>query len=314
MSKITIIGLGLIGTSIGLALKHKDSEFEIMGHDRKNDAVVQARKLNAIDKSHWNLISACEEADLILLAIPAAGIPPTLEAIKQDLKPGCLIMDTAPIMRQPLAAAATLPGNVYYISSNPILPAERNQPSADLFTEISWVLSPTPDTDPSVIQVASDIITALGAQPFFLDPDEHDGLMAVVEGIPMILAATLLNATGSSSAWREIRRIAGSQFETTSYLPDFLPEELAQPLLPNSANLSHWLDILIAELENWKSDLQDKNEDALKARFEKAIDLRTQWLNIRSKNRWEAPDRIEDTPSFWRRLMGMRRRSPRRSS
>lgn len=314
MSKITIIGLGLIGASIGLALKRENSDFEIMGHDRNNDAIVQARKIGAIDKSHWNLISSCEDADLILLTIPAAGIPPTLEAIKQDLKPGCLIMDTAPTMRQPLTAASVLPANVYYISTNPILPAERNQPSAELFREISWALSPTPDTAAAVIQIASDMIIALGAHPFFLDPDEHDGLMAVVEGIPMILAASLLNATGSSNAWREIRRMAGSQFETTSTLPDFLPEELAQPLLPNSTNLNHWLDILIAELQSWQADLRDENEDALQARFEKAIDLRTQWLKIRTKNRWEEPDRLENTPSYWRRLIGMRKRSRRRSS
>lgn len=312
MSKITIVGLGLLGTSIGLSLKREEQTFEIMGHDRDNNATVRARKMGAIGESHWNLISACEDADLILLTIPAAGIPPTLEAIRQDLKPGCLIMDTAPIMRPLITAAAVLPANVHFLSTNPILPAERNRPSADLFQETSWAMSPTPETSSAVIKLATDMVAALGATPFFLGADEHDGLMAVVEGIPTILAASLLNTAGSSDAWREIRRIAGSQFENTSTLPDFLPEDLTQPLLPNIPHIRYWIDRIITELEGWKVDLQESDETRMQSRFEKAIDLRTQWLNVRNKNRWEEPDRPEDKPSFWRQLIGMRQAPPRR--
>ncbi len=312
MSQITIVGLGLLGASIGLSLKSEDNTFEIMGHDRDNDAVVRAKKMGAIDKSHWNLISSCENADLIVLAIPAAGIPPTLQAIRQDLKPGSLIIDTAPIMRPMIEAAAVLPDNVHYLSTNPILPAERQQPSAELFQDISWALCPTPETNAAVIKLVSDMVKTLGASPFFLDADEHDGLMAVVDNMPMILAASLLNASGSSSAWREIRRMAGSQFEASSYLPEFLPEELSQPLMPNARHLQHWIDRIIVELEGWKVDLQEEDEAHLQARFEKAIDLRTEWLNIRAKNRWEEPERPEDKPSFWRQLIGMRQPTSRR--
>ncbi len=311
MSNITIVGLGLLGTSMGLAFKSKPNEFTITGHDRDNDAVVRAKKLGAIDKSHWNLVAACEDADLIVLAIPAAGVAPTLQAIRQDLKPGCLIIDTAPEMRAMIEAAEVLPDNVHYLSTNPILPAARNTPSAELFDGISWALAPTPDTHASVIKLASDMVKSLGATPFFLDADEHDGLMAVVESLPMILAASLLNTTGSDDAWREIRRMAGSQFENSSFLPEFLAEDLTQPILPHAPHLRVWLERLIAELEGWKDDLAEPDATRLQARFEKAIDVRTQWLKIRDKNRWDEPDRPEDKPSFWRQLIGMRQPSSR---
>lgn len=309
MSQITIIGLGLIGISLGLALKKEERSYTIIGHDKENDAVARAKKSGAIDKSHWNLISACEEADLILLAIPAAGIRPTLEAIREDLKPGCLIMDTATIKVPVLEAAEVLPDSVHFVGSNPILTASSHltadEASADLFQNISWALCPTTTTSADAIQVAANLVTALGAQPFFLDPAEHDGLMAVVDATPTVLSAAFMNTTANNPAWREIRRMAGGQFETVTYLPDFEPNDLSEAVLTNRIGVAYWIDMLMAELTAWKEDLEAGEDEAVTQRFSDAIDSRSQWLRMRERGDWDERERPEDAPSFWKRMFGI---------
>ena len=95
--RITIIGLGLIGGSIGLALRASEAASAVIGHDIEPNASKKAKKLGAVDKSDWNLISACEESDLIILAIPLSGIEDTLTAIGPYLRPGCVIRPRRPI-------------------------------------------------------------------------------------------------------------------------------------------------------------------------------------------------------------------------
>ncbi len=121
-SKIAIIGLGLIGNSIGLGLGKESRDFEIVGHDKDSAAASQSKKLKAVDKTEWNLISACSNADLVILALPAAAIRDTLKAVAGELKPGAIVLDTASI-KAPVQAWASelLPDTVLFIGTNPVL-------------------------------------------------------------------------------------------------------------------------------------------------------------------------------------------------
>ena len=316
-SQITIIGLGLIGTSLGLALQRNENDFLIVGHDKDRSATSQAKKLGAIDKSDWNLINACDTADLILLAIPAAGIPPTLEIISGDLKPGCLIIDTATIKSPILEAATVLPDNVHFVGGDPVLSASNltiEDASADLFKDGSWALCPTADTAPDAIRIASDLVISVGAHPFFLDAAEHDGLMAAVDGMPTLLSAAVVQAVSQSPAWREIRRMAGSQFETITQLPGFSPADFATAVQGNRDNIVYWIDAMIEELTEWKYALQGAEEEAIIKRFADAIERRDQWLALRAKGEWEVSGSVQETPSLWRQMFGFGgRRSPDKS-
>ena len=313
-SQITIVGLGLIGTSLGLALQQNENDFVIVGHDKERSAVSRAKKLGAIDDSNWNLVNACDKADLIILAIPAAGIAPTLNFIHEDLKPGCLIIDTATIKTPIMEAATVLPDNVHFVGGDPVLPEGNltvEDASADLFKNGSWALCSSASTAPDAIRIASDLIFSIGAQPFFLDAAEHDGLMAAVDGIPTLLAAAVMNAVGNGPAWRETRRMAGEQFETITQLPDFTPEDLSAAVQGNRSNIVHWIDAMIAELGDWKHALQGANEEVVTERFAEALDLRNQWLALRAKGDWDAPTLSQETPSLWKQMFGFGgRRAP----
>jgi len=307
--QITIVGLGLIGTSFGLALKrHKRSDLFIVGHDKEPMAVASAKEKGAIDGSHWNLVAACAQADIILLALPAAAIPATLEAIRQDLKPGCCLLDTASIKTPVLEAARVLPDHVHFIGGNPILarsgPRTAADATADLFERTAWVLCPQPETMPEAVETVADLVSLVGARPFFLDATEHDGLMAAVEGLPVLLAAALTNALGESPGWRELRRLAGSRFETASTLPTGEPAAISADLAANRSNILRWLDCLMAQLEEWRQDLAAADAESLAGRLAQADTLRRQWLQARTSGEFEDRPPPTELPTYWSRFFG----------
>ncbi|NOX60594.1 MAG: prephenate dehydrogenase/arogenate dehydrogenase family protein [Chloroflexi bacterium] len=314
-SQITIIGLGLVGASLGLAIKKNNPDFLIVGHDKQREASKRAREAGAVDKDHWNLIAACENADMVVLAIPAGEIPPTLEALKQDLKPGCLTLDTASIKRPVLEAARILPETVHFVGTNPILlagGADASDASADLFKGCPWAICATSTTSADAIQVTADMVKMVGAQPFFLDADEHDGLMAAVDGMPLVVAAAMMNLTAQSPAWRELWRVAGSRYEIATHLPDLSAGELAAVSLSNADNIVHWIDALTTELRGWRDALTEKDEDALVERFDTALTGLGQWFKMRQSGDWDAlerPSLMEETGILRRIFLGASFRS-----
>ena len=145
--QVAIVGTGCIGTSIGLALSQSDQPFYIVGHDKDLSHAKTARKLKAVDKTDWNLIGACEGADVIVLAIPMNGIEDTLRAVAPHLKEGCVVTDTATLKGQVVTwAEEILPetvssGAMRVRLSGTVLGSNS---SASLSCLVSWISSSAP--------------------------------------------------------------------------------------------------------------------------------------------------------------------------
>ncbi len=318
--RIAIVGLGLIGGSIGLALRQAEVDLEIVGHDRERAAANQARKIGAVDKTDWNLVSTCEDADLIVIAIPVGGIKDTLAAIGPYLKPGCLITDTASI-KSPVVewAEEILPQEVNFVGGDPIVAgvgtAEGiDAASADLFAGVAYCLTPAVSAAPDAVRAASDFVHLLGAQPYFLDAQEHDGLMAGVEHLPFVLSAALLGVTTSSPSWREMRRLAGGAFENATRFVSADPSTYRDACLVNSENIVRWIDACSERLGELKQTIQVGDAEELTQLFEEAIVARQRWLRAREEGDWERPS-VPEAPSmkdFMGQLFGLgRSRRPR---
>ena len=228
--QITIVGTGCIGTSIGLALHRNTQALLVVGHDKDSNNAGKARKLKAIDKTDWNLINACENADLILLAIPITGIEDTLKAIGPYLKEGCVITDTASL-KQPVVGWAEdlLPDTVSFVGGNPLVTSTGSGPEAaeaNLFEDNLYCIAPTANAHPDAVSLVSSLVSLLGSQPYYLDAAEHDGLIAGVEHLPQALALALARGTMQESAWREMRKLAGGSFERITALIGDDPDAL----------------------------------------------------------------------------------------
>jgi len=325
-SRITIVGLGFIGGSVGLALRQAEADFELVGHDRERGTANQAKKIGVVDKTNWNLISACEEADLIVIAIPVGGIKSTLETIGPYLKPGCLITDTASI-KSPVVewAEEILPEKVNFVGGDPIVsdagatvddrPAEGIEAArADLFSGAIYCLTPAAGTAPEAVQLASDFVYRLGAKPYFLDPLEHDGLMAGIDHLPFVLSAALMGVTTESASWREMRKLAGGAFENATRFVSPDPTTYRDACLVNRENIARWIDACSEKMGELKETILTGDAEELERVFDEAMIARMRWLRARETGDWERQS-SDDMPSmkgFMGQFLGMGRLGKRR--
>lgn len=280
--RITLVGLGLVGSSFGLALKQTGAEFEIVGHDKDRSAAKRAHKNGAVDRTEWNLISACDGADLVVLTIPISGIQSTLAAIAQDLKEGCMVTDTASLKVPVLEwARELLPGTVHFVGGHPIigaLPDSSLPLSADLLAGATYCLTPGTDTPPQALRAVSDLVEAVGAKAFYLDAVEHDSLIAAVEHTPLLLALALQGMARKSPSRREMIQLCGQDYDHAMQPLAGDAQGLADLCRLNADNLVRWLDGFQAELSRVRELVANQDNESLRALFGEALEIRAGWV------------------------------------
>lgn len=300
--QLTIIGLGQIGTSIGLALSEHPELVKRIGNDRERKTVQQAKKMNAIDETVVRLNSAVKKSDLIILAIPIDQMRDVMEIIAPEMKPGAVLFDTAPIKAEiaDWAAELLLEGCAYvgltpvvapkYLLSDEIgIDAAR----ADLFQDGLVAISTPPGTDSRAIKLAADIVRLIGASPLFTDLVEVDGLMTATHIVPQIMGAALLNATVDQPGWREASKLAGRAYAEVSgpivHLGE--PGALTSTAMSNRENVLRVLDSVIASLQALRDDIHRESADSLTERLERAREGRERWWNERQQANWDMEGR-----------------------
>jgi prephenate dehydrogenase len=292
---ITIIGLGQIGTSIGLALAAHTDKVQRTGHDKSREQVNTAYKLGALDKAEFNLPRSVETADLVMLSLPFDAIEETLKLIGPDLRPPCVVVDTAPY-KAPVAdwARTHLPPGCHYIglvpapSPNHITRVDR-PPHPDLFKDGVIGLVTPPGTSGEALKLVSDLVTLLGAQPFFIDMTEADNLMASAHILPQLLAAALLDMTVDAPGWREMRRLAGRPYAaaTLNAVSQDDPASLVQSALGNPQASLYAIDTFVQALASLRASIAEGQADELAQRIEQASDGRDTWWLERASGDWQ---------------------------
>ena len=282
MDKIAIIGTGLIGTSIGLALRQaKVRNVELVGHDREPNSASKARKRGAIDRMTWNIPDAVEGAKLIIIAVPVQAVRDVLEVVGPVAKEGAIITDTASTKSDVLLWAENiLPRHLYFVGGHPMAGREMPGPDAaeaDLFQGAFYCIVPSPRAPREAVQVISDLAQSVGATPYFLDAQEHDGLVAAVSHLPLVLSAALVNTATQNPAWREMGKLASSGFRDVSRLASGDPEMSRDIMLTNQEAVIYWLDEMIGSLERYKGMVREGGE-ALETAFTQAKVARDKWL------------------------------------
>ncbi len=290
---ITIIGLGLTGASLGLALQRTESNFEVVGHDKNPEATQAARKLGAVQRTEWNLHAACAGASLIVLAVPLGELQALLTHMREDLQPNTLVLTLVNVMQPALVLAEQqLPGHTHFVVGHPVLSGIGGPLTAraDLFEETVFSLAPGGYTDPAAVQLASDFVERLGAKPFFVDAQEHDGIIAAVEQMPHLLAAALVGLNTSAPGWREARRLAGRPFAGATELGSSA-EALFSTLQANRANVLLRLDELQQALADWRELLlvtpSPDEKHPLLAALAQTVEARQTWEAQAMFKRWE---------------------------
>ena len=320
--QITIVGLGQLGASVGLALGNRRSDIHRVGHDISPEIAKKAQKIGAVDNVKHNLPAAVREANIVLLSLPVNEIRATLEVIAPDLPEGAVVMDTAPIQTSVAEwAQEILPEGRHYVGLAPALNPKYlhrielgvDAAEEDLFEGGVVMLGTLPGVPEEAVNVATNLIEMLGASALFADISEADGLMASTHILPQLVAAGLLNAVVDQPGWQEARKLAGRPFAalTSALAYQDETESLGEAALLNRENVTRVLDVVIGSLQGLRDDIANGDREDVFERLDMALESHDRWLGQRLKGDWsheaEKVDLI-NLPSFWERLMGSRKR------
>ena len=312
--QITIIGLGQIGASIGLALKARNLDIRLVGHDKDAETAKEAQKLGAVDDVKYNLPAVVREAKIVILALPFAGIRETLEIIIPDLQEGTLILDTAPSKTTVATwAKELLPQRRFYIGLTPAINPEYlhgtefgvKAARADLFDKGLMVVNAPAGTPENVFNLAMELVTLFGAMPLLMDTAEADGVFAAIHMLPQLAASALLDATVDKPGWLEARKLAGRPYASVTGGSAFHDDvvSLRDSVLENRENVVRLLNAYITSLLQMRDEISDNDRNALSERLEAAVSGRIRWFDERLAAEWlqrEGPP--IDSPSFGDRV------------
>jgi prephenate dehydrogenase len=220
---VAIVGVGLIGGSIGLALRERKLARRIIGIGRRQTSLDAARKIGAIDHGVTNLATGVAEAQLLIVATPVDTIAERIVQASAAVPPDCLITDAGStkeeIVAKVDAALAARRGGPRFIGSHPLAGDHRTGPEharGDMFEGRMVVVTPTEATRPAAVTEASGFWQSLGANVTSMPPEKHDAALALTSHLPHLVAIALAASTPAkflpltASGWRDTTRIAGA--------------------------------------------------------------------------------------------------------
>jgi prephenate dehydrogenase len=291
MQKILIIGLGLIGGSLGLALRQASSNgdsFEITGYDRSTERLQKAIQMGAIDYASDTLTAAVQDAQMVMLATPALAVPQLLREIAPFLRAGTIVTDTAStkaaVMRW---AEELLPADIPFIGGHPMAGATGSLEAAqaDLFHNATYCLTPGTATKPQAIEMLHRIIQALGATPLLIDAATHDRCAAAISHIPFLASVALVKMLTNDTHIDLMSRLASSGFRDATRLAAGDPTMYHDISLTNREAILSWLDAYSKQLQALRQLLATADEagDArLKRFFEQAREQRQNIISAKT--------------------------------
>lgn len=266
--RVTIVGLGLMGGSLGLALMGDQACREVTGVARRGETLRRAVEWGAIQWGTLDLVEGVKEADLVILATPVRTIIDLLGRIGSHLKEGAIVMDLGSTKAAVARAMAALPSRLQPVGGHPMCGRERAGIEAaepDLYRGATFVLTPLERTSGEALSLAQDLVEAVGARPLILDAETHDDLVATTSHLPYLLAVALVGTLGEIGAKDErIYRLAADGFRDTSRLAGSGVTMMLDILLTNRSQICQKADLFSRSLTHLLSALQKEDEEILR--------------------------------------------------
>ncbi|NLW59354.1 MAG: prephenate dehydrogenase/arogenate dehydrogenase family protein [Firmicutes bacterium] len=279
--RIALIGLGLIGGSLGLALCRQRRNLWVVGYDPVAATCREALARQAVHEIAESVTAAVEGADLVVLAVPVEKMAEVVLAAAPALAPGTILTDVASTKGQ-LAQELPplLPEGVYYVGGHPMAGSEQSGLAAAdpfLFQNAVYLLTPAPETPRAVLATLEEFIRMVGGLPLLLTPEEHDLMVAVVSHLPHLVAAALVNvAVDFNAQYPGTLSLAAGGFHDTTRVAMGSPALWRQILASNRHALLLALRALAAEVDAFAAALSAGELEELEARLRRAATARTE--------------------------------------
>jgi len=268
--KVTIVGLGLIGASYGLALKKLNYK-NVFGVDISSETLTKAEKKGIITKGYLDAKQALEDSDLVIIALYPNE---TINFIKNNLsnfKPGVLITDTAGLKEEIVTEINCLLSKDFeFIGGHPMAGREGkgiDMASGEIFKGASYILTPIKENSEKNVELLSEMAYSMGCNKVIkIDPVTHDNIIGFTSQLPHVLAITLIN----SNECEDIASFAGGGFKDLTRIAINNSDLWSQLLMKNKDNLIKSIDDFQKEVEDIKQALINGDENFIKNKFEKA--------------------------------------------
>ena len=280
--KVTLVGVGLLGGSLGLALRRRHLAGRVVGFVRRPASVAESRKAGAVDAATCDLLEAVAGSDLIVLCTPISQMRPLLERMLPALTPGAIITDVgsvkAGVVRdlEPLAREA----GAHFVGSHPMAGAEKTGVAAsrvDLFANAVCVVTPGKRSHKPAARAVEGLWRAVGGRVLRLAPEVHDALVSRSSHLPHVAAAALANYVLDPRHPKRQPELCATGFRDTTRIASGSPEMWRDIALGNRRNLNGAIEALIRDLRRFQRALRGQDAAAISAFFKQAKRRRDAW-------------------------------------
>jgi prephenate dehydrogenase len=278
-NKITIVGMGLIGGSVGMACRQKGLAEKVVGVVRRTSAIQEVLDHAAADEVSLDIGEGAASADLLVMATPVEAMPVLARQARSALKRSCIVTDVGSVKRSVVSRMErVLKSTCHYVGAHPMAGSEKSGiriASPTLFEGATCIITATRNSSPTAVRKVRRFWEALGCGVVYLSPQQHDLSIALVSHLPHVAASSLVNVLARSSRDPlSTMKLAGKGFKDTTRIAGASPKLWAGICLENR-------DALLRHLENYRQELSEfaallENEDrgGLQGFFERARELK----------------------------------------
>ena len=277
MKEIAIIGVGLIGGSLGLAVKKRGLAERVIGIGRREESLKKALHAGAVDRITLNLKGGVEKADFVIIATPVKTIPRIVREISAILPKGAIITDVGSTKAWLVSEIGkALPEGISFIGGHPLAGSEKNGVEAareDLFVNSVCVLTSDEKTSPEALETVSSFWESIGAEIIVMSPDRHDFFVAATSHLPHLTAAAMVSLIETLEEEKKgFLPLIATGFKDTTRIALSSPEMWRDICLTNGENIISMIEKLqnlLGEMKEYilreEGTLLQENLDKIKA-------------------------------------------------
>ena len=280
--KVTLVGVGLLGGSLGLALRKRALATEVCGYVRRDSSVAECLQAGAVHLATTNLAQAVAGADLIVLCTPLFQMTELSLAMSEHIQSGALVTDVGSVKAtlvaelEPIFAAR----QATFIGSHPMAGSEKTGVSAaraDLFLNAACAVTPTATSPASKIEEVEALWQSVGCRVLRLSPQVHDELVSRSSHLPHVIAAQLAAFVLDPQLGAEQGKLCANGFRDTTRISSGSPEMWRDIVLMNRTHLLKALDQFGSNLHQFRALLDQNDPAAIETFFRQAKSLRDDW-------------------------------------
>lgn len=283
VSRLAVIGVGLIGGSFARALKVAGCVGSIVGVGRASEHLKRAKMLGVVDEISTDPAQAVSEADVVFVAVPMGAYEGVFAAVGSRLKADAVVTDAGSTKQHAIEVARRhLPDLSRFVPGHPIAGTERSGVDAsfaDLFVGRRCILTPLPETDKEAISLVKRLWIACGSEVECMSAREHDELLAAVSHLPHVAAYALVNAVGACGRkGKDPFRYAAGGFRDFTRIASSSPEMWRDIVMTNRQAVMGCIDAFKAEIGRIEEALAAEDAQRLLELFGAAKEARDRWL------------------------------------